>query len=638
MARRDVSSMKAGPVHDDRDRGAILVLALFFVVAVGLVATALATWATNDLTNSKVFTGVAALRSDATGMMKISEQYVRYTPLISTSQPANTPSPVTACWGGTLVVDLPNIDGSQVAVWCSTVWNPGTAATRIVTFYACSARVPASVCTSPGDTLLTQVVTYDDYPAGTSAPIEALCTILCGSGMTVDSSKWGSSVVDTNAITPATAAFTQEPSPTSVGSPTTADVEITDASGLPISSDPVTLTVFSGGTLSSQSTLTISTNPSGIAVFNNIIPSSAGTIVLSASDGTVSTTSTAFSVAQGNNAITLSSAPTNPLVGTTVNVTAAATSLDPLSTSGALGTISDTGTTNICTANGGSIQLIGVGQCTVTFSDSGNSNYLPATNSMQFSVVAPEPTQIAVSVGSPSVSASGVTNEALTLSLQTSSGAATVSTGTTTVNLTQNGHGYFANANGIATNTTTATFANGVGTVKVYFGDTTAQTVTVGASGTSGGSTISGSATVQVLAGPFSKIALLPNPLTVQHSYTTNTQIDIQAEDQYGNPTSISVPTTTYYITDNGYGCYSGQSGVYDVTNGDYCNYNNPDSSHYNYVWTFTLTSGRATVFFGDYYRGDTPTISIYSANPFPNPGSYTPVGTPVAQVQANVQ
>ena len=941
------------------ERGAILILALIFVVAVGLVATALATWATNDLNNSKVFTGVEALRTDATGMMKISEQYVRYNPLISTSQSANSPSPVTACWGGTVVADLPSIDSHQVAVWCSTVWNPGSANTRTVTFYACSYQVPASICTSPGGALLTQVVTYDDYQyqsGVTNAPIEALCTITCGSGMTVNSSTWGSTIINTNAITPATATFTQEPSPTTVGSPTTADVQITDASGLPISFDPVTLSALSGGTLSTQSTLTESTNASGIAVFNNIIPATAGNIILSASDGTVSTTSTAFNSGRGSNNIAISSAPTNPQVGTTVNVTATATSQDPLSSSGAAGTISVTGTANICRATGGTVQLIGVGQCTLTFSDSGNANYLPATNSIQFTVSAPGPAQIAMSAGSNSVSASGVTNETLTLTLLSASGAPTVSTGTTTVDLSQDGSGYFATTNGVAPNTTTATFLNGSGSTTVYFGDTAAESVhvtassgtltsatttvnvvagplnkvqvnvgatttasstandamtlvlqdqygnavsptgatqlnlstsgsgyfasstgtpitavsvpagsssvsvsfgdtvaetsnlgvtgpggasgsasvtvspaaasqvilsttttatasttandaltislkdafnnsvtptsntvvslassgsgyfaansgssstitsatinannpsvtvyfgdataetanltassaavssgttsiivspaantgilmqpqtptmtatgrgadpitltlvdqngnpvsasgnvtlqltdsstngfftkyqggtghitstkiaagtssvvvyfrdtlaesfTLQANGFSAGSPVSGSASLQVVAGPYSQIGMSPNPFNVLNSTTTNTQIDLQAEDQYGNATSIGAPSTTFYITDNSAGCYSGALGVNDFVNGDYCNNNNNDSSNYNYVWSFNLTGGQATVFFGDNLPGDQPTISIYPTNPYVNNSS------PIAQLQAYVQ
>ena len=934
----------------DAESGAILVLALIFVVAVGLVATALATWATNDLNNSKTFTTVEALRSDATGMMKMSVNYVRYNPIISSNQAPGVASPVTACWGGTDPTKVPVIDNLQVAVWCSTVWNPGDAVTRKVTFYACPAAVPASVCTSPGKALLTEVVVFDDYPAGVNAPIQALSTITCGSGITVSGSTWGPSTIDTQAITPSTIKFVQEPSPTTVGVPTTAYVQVEGGSALPISNETVTVSAASGGTLSTSSTLTATTNSSGIAVFNNIIASSAGSIILQAVDGTLSTTSTAFQVGKGTNAVTLSAAPTNPQVGSQVTITASATSGDTVVTSGTQGITVTSSTTSVCTASGGTISLVGVGQCSLTFNDSGNSNYVPASASMTFTVAPVSPAQISMTVASSSVGASSVSNDKLTLTLQSASGVNTVSTGTTTVSLSQSGAGFFASSNGSTPNTSSVTFANGVGTVSVYFGDTTAESVTITASSgtltpgtaqvtvtpgaarsiglsaatpvvasatgndavtvsledqfgnvvspataipltlsstgsgfftvanggslhvtstsiaanassttvyfgdtnvetatltatgsglsgstfvtisaapasqviitaasttsassssnlavnvkledpygnvvspasatpltlsstgsgyftntngssshvtaasipantssttvyfgdavvqtptitvsspgltsatanvsvtnarpsaltvsaasssftatnngadqitltlvdssgnpvsapsnltlslsnsgsgfftaTSGsttkitsvrlpsgqssvvayfgdtkaetvtisstttysGSSYSGSSSdLMVLAGSFSQIVMTPNPLNVTRSYSTDAQIDIQAEDQYGNATAIGVPTTTYYITDNGYGCYSNASGTSDYYSygrgqgGDYCNYYNNDSNNYNYEWPVNLTGGQATVYFGDRQRNDAPTITLYDSDPHVN-------------------
>ena len=934
----------------DAESGAVLVLALIFVVAVGLVATALATWATNDLNNSKTFTTVEALHSDASGMMKMSVNYVRYNPLISSNQAPGVASPVTACWGGTDPTLVPVIDNLQVAVWCSTVWNPGDAVTRTVTFYACPAAVPASVCTTPGKALLTEVVVFDDYPSGVNAPIQALCTITCGSGITVSGSTWGPSTIDTQAITPTTISFVQEPSPTTVGVPTTAYVQVEGGSALPISNETVTLSAASGGSLSSSSTLTATTNTSGIAVFNNIIPSSAGSIILQAVDGSLSTTSTAFQVGKGTNTVTLSAAPTNPQVGTQVTITASATSGDVVVTSGTQGITVTSSTTSVCTASGGTISLVGVGQCSLTFNDSGNSNYVSASASMTFTVAPVGPAKIVMTAASSSVGASSVTNDKLTLTLQGAGGVNTVSTGTTTVTLAQSGAGYFASSNGSTSNTTSVTFANGVGTVSVYFGDRTAESVTITASsgtltpgtaqvtvtpgaarsigvtaatpvvasatandavtlsledqygnvvsptssisltlsssgsgngyfasssggsgpltsvtlaaGGSGTTTVyfgdttvetatlsatgsglsgstfvtlsaapasqviitaasttsasstsnlavnvqledpygnvvspttsipltlsstgsgyftstngssshitaasiaansssttiyfgdavvqtptitvgspgltsatasvnvtnarpsaltvsaasssftatnagadqitltlvdssgnpvsapsnltlslsnsgsgfftqsSGSTTkitsvrlpsgqssvavyfgdtkaetvtlsstttysgnsysgsssdVRVTAGSFSQIVMTPSTLNVSNGYYTNALIDVQAEDQYGNATAIGVPTSTYYITDNGYGCYSNANGTYDYSNrrgGDYCNYNNPDSNNYNYEWPVVLTGGQATVYFGDRRNGDNPTITLYDSDPYVN-------------------
>ena len=536
--------------RDDLDRGAVLILALIFVVAVGLVTTALATWATNDLNNSKTFTTVEALHSDATGMMKMSVQYVRYNPIISSSQASNVASPVVACWGGTDPTKVPVIDNLQVAVWCSTLWNPGSATTRTVTFYACPAAVPASVCTTPGKTLLTEVVVFDDYPSGVNAPIQALCTISCGSGITITSSTWGPSTVDSQVINASSISFSQEPSPTSVGVATTAYVQILGGSSLPISNQQVTISVSSGGSLSSSSTLTSSTNTSGIAVFNNIVPSSAGSIILQAVDGSLSTTSTAFQVAQGANAVTLSAAPTNPQVGSQVNVTATATSGDVIVTSGSPGITVTSSTTAVCTASGGTINLVGVGQCSLIFSDSGNANYVAASASMTFTVAPVPVTAIAATVSSPTVGASALTNDQLTLTLQGANGVNTVSSGTTTVALSQSGNGYFASANGMSSNITSVTFANGVGTVKVYFGDKTAESVTVTASS---GTLTPGTVGVSIVPGTANSIGVTATtPVTA--SATTNDAVTLSLQDQYGNTVSpTSSITLALSSTGSGY-------------------------------------------------------------------------------------
>jgi hypothetical protein len=584
-------------VRGDRDRGAVLILALLFVVAVGLVATALATWATNDLNNSKTFNTVEALHSDATGMMKLSVQYVRYNPIISTSQASNVASPVTACWGGSNpallpVIDVVNSVNIQVAVWCSTVWSPGTANTRTVTFYACPVAEPASVCTTTGKTLLTEVVIFDDYPAGVNAPIQALCTVTCGSGETVKSSNWGSSIVDAQAITPTTITFTQEPSPTSVGSTTTAYVQILGASALPISNEPVTLTASSGGTLTSASTL-VYTNATGIAVFNNIVPSSAGSIILTAADvnGSLTTTSTAFQVGKGANTINLSAVPINPYMGTSLTVSATATSLDPIVISGTPGIIVSSTTTTVCTASGGTITLVGVGPCTLSFSDSGNANYFSVTAPMTFSVVAVPPANVVVTAAPSSVGASAVTNDQLTLTLQSAGGTNTVSTGTTIVTLTHSGSGYFANANGAASNTTTASFGNGVGIVTVYFGDTVAEGGTITASS---GSLTSGTTSVTVTAGAAKVVGVTASTPVVANS-VTNDAVNLVLQDQFGNTVSPTIQTTLNLSS-------SGSGYTFAAASGS--------ATPIATVILPAGGSGKSTVYFGDTHSG-TATLTV---------------------------
>jgi len=581
----------------DQDRGAILILALIFIVAVGVIVTALASWATNDLNNTGTFTNIQKLHSDATGMMKLSIGYVRYNPIIEGNQAVNVASPVTACWGGTNPQLLPTIDGYQVAVWCSTVWNPSsstTPPTRVVTFYACQAysasgvAVPASVCTTPGETLLTEVVGFDDYPTGVNAPNQTLCSILCGEGETIISSQWGSPTVDAVAVTPASASFIEEPSPTTVNNSTTAEVQVLGGSGLPISGDLVTLSVSGVGTLSGASTLTVATNTSGIAYFTNIVPATAGTFILKATDGTVNVTSTAFSVGLGANTVTLSAVPSNAQSGTSVTVTASATSGDAIVVAG---------TANICTPttlNNVSTVVLGptLGTCTLTFTDPGNSNYVAATNTMQFSVVAPGPTKIAITPGSSSPTASGVTNDSLNVALQTSNGTAAVSNGTTTVTLAQNGSGYFATTNGSTSNTTTVTFANGVGSVNVYFGDTVAQSVNITAS--SSGLT-SANTTLSVLAGTASKVGMTASSPVVA-SGTTNDAVTLAIQDQYGNAVTPA-GTTTLTLASTGSGFFAAATG----------------SSTFITTVTLAAGTGQKNVYFGD-TAAQTATLSVSGA------------------------
>ncbi len=545
-------STRSTAPRDSSDRGAVLVLALLFVVAVGLIATALATWATNDLNNSKTFTNVEALHSDATGMMKMSVQYVRHNPVISTTQAANVASPAVACWGGTDVSTLPTIDGDQVAVWCSTVWNPGLANTRVVTFYACASAVPVSVCTSPGKSLLTEVVTFDDYPAGTNAPNQTLCSanVTCGIGMTVSNSSWGPALVDAQANVAASASFIVEPSATIVNQATTAQVKVLDSEGLPLSGETVTLSVQGLGSLTSASIVSAITNVAGVADFNSIIPATAGTIILQATDGTVGATSTGFSVGKGANTITvLAATPGDSQVG---SVLALSPSPSASATSGQSVVVS--GTTGICSTSGDnapgdhvSVTAIAGGTCVLTFSDAGNANYVAAAPvTMSFNIIYPPAVALSLSA-TPSTTANNSTNDMITVNLLDKNGATTASNGTTVVSLSQtispgqNGSGYFADHINSLANETSVTFNPGQKVAYAYFGDTQAESVTVTAS--SSGLT-SAQTQIQVTASTPSQIVVTPTPSSAPASAKSNMGVLIAIEDQFNNIVTLSSPTT----------------------------------------------------------------------------------------------
>jgi hypothetical protein len=172
-----------------RDEGSVLVLALIYLTAVSLTVLALAGWSTSNLRTTTRFASARNLQEAMRSTTEFAMQQIRYTPLLSSSQTLNA-SPPRACWGNSSVSGLGSIDGYSINVWCSTVWNPTSGDTRVVTFFACLSTVTATQCAA--SPYLKAVVTYDDYPPGGASAVSGPCTDWnwCGQGMTVDSWIW----------------------------------------------------------------------------------------------------------------------------------------------------------------------------------------------------------------------------------------------------------------------------------------------------------------------------------------------------------------------------------------------------------------------------------------------------------------
>lgn len=182
------------------EAGAIIILALVYIVSISLVVGALADWAMNDLNNTRKFQSASALDYAVSSAMEVAVQSIRYTPLVIQTQVLGE------CWVPAIgyVSQLTQVNGYTVAVWCTTVQNLDSPATRVVTFVACqstltSASSSATVlaagvtCAGPNADLLTAVVTFDDYPPGGSSPLSTTCTAgQCGQGATTDQWKWTS--------------------------------------------------------------------------------------------------------------------------------------------------------------------------------------------------------------------------------------------------------------------------------------------------------------------------------------------------------------------------------------------------------------------------------------------------------------
>lgn len=129
---------------------------LFLLLSVGVVA-ALANTTMNDLTNSRNFSAVRSTQYASSSVTEQALQSIRYTPLLAAGETLNA-SPPSYCWGNSPTSTISNIDGiSGMTAWCSTAWNPTSAATRTVTISTRLSSVSAQSCaitpvtTSSGD-------------------------------------------------------------------------------------------------------------------------------------------------------------------------------------------------------------------------------------------------------------------------------------------------------------------------------------------------------------------------------------------------------------------------------------------------------------------------------------------------------
>ena len=107
--RTVTASTRASTVQTEprvRDEaGATLILALLFMVVIGLIVGALATWTSNSLTDTVAFAQVRSTQFALSSASQVAIQSIRYTPLLGTSPPLPpspqtlNASPPTYCWG-----------------------------------------------------------------------------------------------------------------------------------------------------------------------------------------------------------------------------------------------------------------------------------------------------------------------------------------------------------------------------------------------------------------------------------------------------------------------------------------------------------------------------------------------------------
>ena len=171
--------------HSDASQeGAILILALVFVLLIAFSVLGLLTFGGTGITDATSLQGQRALQYAADGAVTASIQSVRYT---SNYYAVVNQEPTTDC--------LPNgatsmtLDGDQMTVGCT-----GTLAlpvpqqnTRVITFYGClgSATGTASPCLSSNAIIAATVDFQDISSSGFYDCSDPADSLTCGTGMTM---------------------------------------------------------------------------------------------------------------------------------------------------------------------------------------------------------------------------------------------------------------------------------------------------------------------------------------------------------------------------------------------------------------------------------------------------------------------
>jgi hypothetical protein len=346
-------------VRRQNERGAILILAMAYIIVVSVVVGALATWASGDLNSTGKFVNVRNTDYAASAAVEVAINNIRYTPLVGSGTGiTQTLGEVYDCWGTTGTSSL-TTDGYDIDTWCSTLMNLGSDNTRVVTISACLSTVASATCVS--SPLLQAIVVFDDYPSGGSQPLTGPCTKYCGEGATLESWDWNSTAGLSSPIANTISVTSTPPqiplvghTYTTVSGATSGDtVAVTSATGLICSVSGAVVTFIADGNC------TIDFNDSG-----NVNYQSAQQVTQTMSVGPLV------------NTITVNSTPNSPGEnGAPYDVFSTATSGDTV--------VITSATPTVCTASGAVVSFPGYGSCTLNFNDPGDTDYQAAPQVQQ---------------------------------------------------------------------------------------------------------------------------------------------------------------------------------------------------------------------------------------------------------------
>jgi hypothetical protein len=149
--------------------------------------------------------------------------------------------------------------------------------------------------------------------------------------------------------------------------------------------------------------------------------------------------------------------------------------------------------------------------------------------------------------------------------------------------LSDSGNGFFATANGTTgASTLNVTFADGVGTATVYFGDEGSGTDIISAKN---GASVWATSTLTLAAGAATTVQITLAPTTPPKSNSTSTTVTLQLLDQFGNHATTS--GVSLVLSNSGNGFFDARSGL-SVAQGA------------TTTLTLTTNAGVATGYFGD--------------------------------------
>jgi hypothetical protein len=378
-----------GSIAAGRDEsGAVLLLALMFLVAIGLIVGGIAAWTANDLDSTLTFAQARSADFALNSTTQLAIQNIRYSPLLGSSQTLNA-SPPSYCWGSGPTSQL-TTQGDAVDAWCSTVWNPTSSNTRVVTISACLTSITptaAGCASTPG---LQTVVTFDDYASSLSPPNPGQCTSACGSGMTINSATMP-------ATSPTVSALSSSAGPVTGGSSLT-----------------VTGTGFVNGSTTVQFVATSASDPNLVLQATNVNVGSGTSLSVTIPASTTSTTF--YVVVTTPEGMSSDGTPsTYQPIYTYQPLTAPTTTSMCLTSAATTAGVCPVGTTASGSANGGTaITIDGTGFMSSAFGDSTTVNFTDAANTAIVVAVTNEPNPPPNAIQALSVNSTGTVITATT--------------------------------------------------------------------------------------------------------------------------------------------------------------------------------------------------------------------------------